>query len=220
MIYHSSIGMSMGDFSECILTVISLNPLRSIATRYISSEPLFYRWQFDENKAQELPQDTNSVFERLGEGTLLVKLGGQSLKQESYPTSSVREIKSRFLRKRKGYEFKYSLTSSLPSLLYHVVLPEFCYCDEESINKQENLCVKTTGIDKRQSVTWVNSISEGKDRKFKLKFLFYGPDERRFREIQKEIPTVIVIPEKAKTIYKEFKTLAPIAISGLSAAKQ
>ena len=206
----------MGDFSECILTVISLNPLRSVATKYKSYEPLFYRWQFDENEAKHLPMDTNSVFQELGEGTLLVKLGGHSLEQETYSTSVVREIKyGGFLKKKKGYEFTYSLTSEANSLLYHVVLPEFCYCDEESIDKQKNIRVKTTGIDKRQSVTWVTSAPAMpvEPRTYELKFVFFGPDEKRFREKQREIPNITVIPENARTIYKEFKTLAPIALS-------
>jgi hypothetical protein len=202
--------------SECVLTVIDVNPVRVRVKVYKTDESLFYRWKSDEKKAIELRTNTTSVFQSLGKGTLLVKLKDHIDPKEVYEPSCVREMRrSGFVPKKKGFEFKHTYVSRRPCLLYHVVLPEFCYCGEKSINQPENVRVKTAGIDKRQSVTWINVEHEAR-REFELRFIFYGPDEKEFKKKRlKKIPIVRGVPVEAKTIYKEIKDLAPIAISAV-----
>jgi hypothetical protein len=53
------------------------------------------------------------------------------------------------------------------------------------------------------------------NRNFELSFIFYGPDEKEFKKRQEKIPRKIVVPQEVKSIYKEVKDLAQIALSVL-----
>jgi hypothetical protein len=206
----------VGFFSECVLTAIDLYPVRACTKVYTTDKPVFYRWQFEEKKPTELPTDSSTqIFQSLGEGTLLVKLEESLEPFRTYEPSCIREIRSGIFKRKKGFEFKYVYTAKTPSLLYHVVLPEFCYCDENSLSQQENVSVKSLSIDKRQSVTWINVENEWKNRNFELRFIFYSPNEKEFKKRQEKIPRKIVVPPEGKSIYKEVKDLAPIALSAL-----
>ena len=203
----------MGFFTECVLSTIELNPIRCNIKVYRSHETIFYRWQFDEKTEQNRMEDESQVFKSLGEGTLLVKHKFIE-PNESYAVSCVKEIRSGLIKSKKGFEFKYSYSPRKESeaVLYHVVLPEFCYCDENSIERNENVHVKSLGINKRQSITWVMFKPF---RNLVQKFIFYGPNETEFKKRQQKIPRKIIVSPEMKLIYKEVKDLAPIAISAV-----
>ncbi|HEX9318172.1 MAG TPA: hypothetical protein VF884_04475 [Nitrososphaeraceae archaeon] len=206
----------MGFFSECVLTAIELYPVRACTKVYTTDKPIFYRWQFKEKKPTELPTDSSTqIFQSLWEGTLLIKLEEPVEPFRTYEPSCIREINSGIFKRKKGFEFKYVYTAKTPSLLYHVVLPEFCYCDENSLDQQENVSVKILSIDKRQSVTWINVESGWKNRNFELRFIFYGPNEKESKKRQEKTPRKIVVPQEVKPNYKEVKDLGPIALTAL-----
>jgi hypothetical protein len=195
--------------SECVLSVIELNPVRVVERVYRTAGSIFYSWKFKDKKAVELQPDLASVFQILKQGKLLLKLEDGTSPKETYERFCVKKTKTDTLT-TKAFEFKHRYVSRNPSVLYHVVLPEFCYCDEKTIPMEQNILSATLGNDKRQSVTWVNIEHEAR-REFYLRFLFYGPNEVEFRKRQKRTTKGLDIPSESKMKFKEISTLASLA---------
>jgi hypothetical protein len=192
--------------SECILSAIDLNPLRCVAKEYRTSRSLFYEWQSKGNKAIELPSNLSSVSRNLTQGRLLLRFDTLTGQREIYERFSIRKPNP----KTRALEFKDRYVSRNPSVFYFVILPEFCYCDELTISKEENTLKEVFTIGNRQSVIWLNIEHEAR-REFHLEFLFYGPDEVEFRKRLKKEPDVITISEEFKIKFKGIRDLARIA---------
>lgn len=196
----------MAYVSECILSAIDLEPPRCIAKEYRTSRSLLYEWHLRENKAMVLPSDLSSVSRSLHQGRLLLRFDTLTGQREIYERFSVRKPKA----KTRALEFKDRYISRNPSIFYFIILPEFCYCDEVTISKEENTLLEVFRIGNRQSVTWLNIEHEAR-REFHLGFLFHGPDEVEFRKRQKKEPKVFNISEESKPMFKGIRDLARIA---------
>jgi hypothetical protein len=199
--------------SECVLSTIDLNPVRVVERVYRTAGSIFYRWQFKDKKAVELQPNLASVFQILQQGKLLLRLEDRTGPKETCERSCVRKTKAD-TSTTKAFEFKHWYVSRNPSVLYHVVLPEFCYCDEKTIPIEQNICSATLGNDKRQTVTWLNIEHEAR-REFYLRFLFYGPNEVEFRRRQKKTTKGLDIPAESKKTFKEINDLASLATCSL-----
>lgn len=199
----------MAYLSECVLSAIELNPVRVVERVYRMAGSIFYRWQFKEKKAVELKPNLDSVFQILKQGRLLLRLEDRTGPKETYERSCVKKTKTK-TSTTKAFEFKHRYVSRNPSVLYHVVLPEFCYCDENTIPMEQNIRSATLGNDKRQSVTWLNIEHEAR-REFYLRFLFHGPNEVDFRKRQKKTAKGLDIPAQSKMTFKEISDLASLA---------
>jgi hypothetical protein len=192
--------------SECILSAIDLNPLRCVAKEYRTSRSLFYEWQSKGNEAIELPSNLSSISRNLTRGRLLLRFDTLTGQREIYERFCIRKRNP----KTRALEFKDRYVSRNPSVFYFVILPEFCYCDELTISKEENTLKEVFTIGNRQSIIWLNIEHEAR-REFHLEFLFYGPDEVEFRKRLNREPTVITISEEFKTNFKGVRDLARIA---------
>jgi hypothetical protein len=199
--------------SECVLSAIELNPVRVVEKVYRTSGSIFYGWQFKKKKAVELQPNLASVFQILQQGKLLLRLEDRTAPKETCERSCVKKTKAD-TSTTKAFEFKHWYVSRNPSVLYHVVLPEFCYCDEKTIPIEQNICSATLGNDKRQTVTWLNIEHEAR-REFYLRFLFYGPNEVEFRRRQKKTTKGLDIPAESKKTFKEINDLASLATCSL-----
>lgn len=199
----------MAYLSECVLSAIELNPVRVVERVYRTAGSIFYRWQFKDKKAVELQPNLAAVFQILKQEKLLLRLEDRTGPKETYERSCVKKTKAD-TSATKAFEFKHRYVSRNPSVLYHVVLPEFCYCDEKTIPMEQNIRSTTLGNDKRQSVTWLNIEHEAR-REFYLRFLFYGPNEVEFRKRQKKTTKGLDIPAESKMTFKEISDLASLA---------
>jgi hypothetical protein len=116
--------------SECVLSIIELNPVRVVERVYRTAGSIFYNWKFENKKAVELQPNLASVFQILKQGKLLLRLEDHTGPKETYERSCIKKMKTD-TSTTKAFEFKHRYVSRNPSVLYHVVLPEFCYCDEK-----------------------------------------------------------------------------------------
>jgi hypothetical protein len=192
--------------SECILSAIDLNPLRCVAKEYRTSRALLYEWQSKGNKAMELPSNLSSISRSLTRGRLLLRFDTLTGQREIYERFCVRKPKT----KTGALEFKDRYVSRNPSVFYFVILPEFCYCDELTISKEDNILQEVFTIGNRQNIIWLNIEHEAR-REFHLEFLFHGPDEVEFRKRPKKEPAVITLSEEFKIKFKGITDLARIA---------
>jgi hypothetical protein len=192
--------------SECILSAIDLKPLRCVAKEYKTSRSLFYEWQSKGNKVIELPSNLSSISRNLTQGRLLLRFDTLTGQREIYERFCIRKPNP----KTRALKFKDRYVSRNPSVFYFVILPEFCYCDELTISKEENTLEEVFTIGNRQSIIWLNIEHEAR-REFHLEFLFYGPDELEFRKRLKKEPEVITISEEFKIKFKGIRDLARIA---------
>ena len=201
----------MGYISECVLSSIELNPPRTLEKVFRVAGTLFYEWQTKKKKAQELPPDVSSVLRSLREGGLLLKLDTHARPRETYECACVKKSISKATKSR-AFEFKHRYVSRNPSVLYMAVLPEFCYCDEETVAQEHGTLNEIFSNENRQSVVWLNIEHEAR-REFQLRFLFYGPDEVEFRKRQKDSLKAPPMPEVSKKTFKEMRDLLYLAVS-------
>jgi hypothetical protein len=195
--------------SECVLSIIELNPVRVVERVYRTAGSIFYNWKFENKKAVELQPNLASVFQILKQGKLLLRLEDHTGPKETYERSCIKKMKTD-TSTTKAFEFKHRYVSRNPSVLYHVVLPEFCYCDEKTISVEQNIRSATFDNNKRQSVTWLNIEHEAR-REFYLRFFFFGPNEVEFRKRQKKSTKGLDIPAELKITFKEIGDLTSFA---------
>ena len=196
----------MAYVSECILSAIDLHSMRCIAKEYRTYRPLFYEWHSKRNEAMELPNNLSSISRNLTQGRLLLRFDTLTGQREVYERFCIGKPKTKSGR----LEFKDRYVSRNPSVFYFVILPEFCYCDELTISKEENTLQEVFTIGNRQSIIWLNIEHEAR-REFHLKFLFSGPDEVKFRKRLNKEPEVFTISEEFKIRFKGIRDLARIA---------
>jgi hypothetical protein len=192
--------------SECILAAVDLHPLRCVAKEYRTFRSLFYEWQSKGNEAMELPRNLSSISRNLTQGRLLLRFDTLTGQREIYERFCIRKPKT----KTGTLEFKDRYVSRNPSVFYFVILPEFYYCDELTISKEENTLQEVFTIGNRQSIIWLNIEHEAR-REFHLEFLFYGPDEVEFRKRLNKEPEVFAISDEFKIRFKGIRDLARIA---------
>ena len=196
----------MAYVSECILSAIDLHSMRCIAKEYRTYRPLFYEWHSKGNEAMELPNNLSSISRNLTQGRLLLRFDTLTGQREVYERFCIGKPKT----KSGTLEFKDRYVSRNPSVFYFVILPEFCYCDELTISKEENTQQEVFTIGNRQGIIWLNIEHEAR-REFHLKFLFYGPDEVEFRKRLNKEPEVFTISGEFKIRFKGIRDLARIA---------
>ena len=196
--------------SECIVASIELSPPRALAKVFRTARPLFYEWHRKDKEAKVLPPDVTSVMRSLRRRALLLRLDSLAGPTETKEFACIKKIKTK-PASVGAFEFKHRYVSRNPSIFYLVILPEFCYCEEETVAVEQNMIKEIFRTGNRQNISWLN-IEHEAHREFQLKFLFYGPDKEKFGMRQTEDVEPLSLPQNSKNIFKEINDLVRLAV--------
>jgi hypothetical protein len=177
----------LGFFGECVITTIDFEnteQLKPVAVNRILlySQPTFFSWQAVE-------PDTGR-YTKLAEGLMVDRYDD--------PLRDLAPYKSNVLPLSKNkFAFEYSYRKGGDVVLYHLVLPQYCYLNEDEIIRMRNQDVTIFTHETRQCIT---SIHEGYDNDRTLNFHieFIGPDENKFNEIRQEPQPIIFARQEDK----------------------
>ena len=165
--------------SECVLSSLELAPPRTLAKVFRIAGPMFYEFNGKKEAAMIMAPDSATVLRRLLNGRLLFRLDPLIGTLETLELKCVRESRAK-LGKVGAFEFEHRYVSRNPSVFYLTTLPEFCYCDEDSITTERDVPNRILWIGNRQNVIWL-SIGHEARRELQLRYIFYGPDEKEFK---------------------------------------
>jgi hypothetical protein len=174
----------MGFFGECVITTIDFEKrneslLKPIATNkiFVYEKPTFFSWQaIDPDKAIK-----SRRYLKLAEGLMVDAFDSPLRDLEPYNLSV-----SSLGQQRYRFEFSYRKQGS--DLLYHLVLPEYCYLDEDEIHKMKNEKATIFTHEKRQCITLAFTLGS---EYLELSIGFIGPDEDRFNQIRNEPQPIV-----------------------------
>lgn len=184
----------MGRFGECIVSTISFDNTRDNNQRAVAEnitlkfeKPAFFAWC-----AIQEQMDTN-YYDQLAEGLFVSAQQPPDERTQPYKT----EV---WKRGQNKFEFNYQYHPEANNVLYHIVLPEYCYLDESEIDRLRNKDVTIYTHQRRQCITLVyrgiNYIH------FSVKFT--GPDENKFNELRTEPqPLIYDVSADKKELFSE-----------------
>lgn len=179
----------MGWFGDIVVTTINL-PVAENQIFYFNDNPAFFSWQgIDKDMDRK-------YYRKLAEGLFM----------SSYrePDEIVPPYKSEVSEVAQNkFEFSYRYIKrknvNVRDVLHHIVLPEYCYVDENEILKLRNKDVTIYTHEERQCVTFVYKDD------FHVLLTFTGPDVNKFNELRTEPQPIIfdVSPDK-KYVFSNF----------------
>jgi hypothetical protein len=181
----------MGYFGECLITTIDFeNMLKPVAKNKVLlyNEPTFFSWQaLEPDKAVE-----GGRYRKLCEGLMV----------DSYyqPVHDLEPYKSSVLELgQHKFAFEYTYNSRGVELLYHLVLPEYCYLDEDEVFKMKNEDATIFTHERRQCITLAYDEQQ---KNLHIYITFTGPDKDKFNEIRNE-PQPIIFTRSKLGVRKE-----------------
>lgn len=217
MLQRRSSEHALGEYKDCVITVVSLSDGKPVCMTevYRFSHKTYFSWQF-------AGAPVRGVAQEMAEGTLLI------LSEEPIPKPKPRYVYEQrvatrvvagWLRRKEAYKLDVTYGAiGRGTLLYHIVLPEYCYCSEDSIKSSSAEVVNVTTRQTRQAITW-SASSEGQARNLKLGLTFMGPDMEKFLKIRDSRPRVRIIPKWVKDSYPYVIEIGDLAMKAIEASQ-